>query len=86
VYTTTRTHGITPDTDVSTHVFMLSSRNYATDSGEVTDGLRSFLDGVAQRDISILEMASDHSGYDGWRAGWSFRRTPPPCAPGASSG
>jgi vanillate O-demethylase monooxygenase subunit len=73
VYTTTRTHGITPETAASTHVFMESSRNYATDSGEVTDGLRSFLDGVSQRDTSILEMASDHSGYDGWRGGVEFQ-------------
>jgi phenylpropionate dioxygenase-like ring-hydroxylating dioxygenase large terminal subunit len=73
VYTTTRTHGITPETESSTHVFMQSSRNYATDSGAVTDGLRSFLDGVAQRDTTILEMASSHSGYDGWRGGVEFQ-------------
>jgi vanillate O-demethylase monooxygenase subunit len=73
VYTTTRTHGITPETETSTHVFMQSSREYATENGDVTDGLRSFLDGVAQRDTSILEMASDHSGYDGWRGGVEFQ-------------
>ena len=37
VYTTTRTHGITPETENSTHVFMQNSRNYALDSDEVTD-------------------------------------------------
>jgi phenylpropionate dioxygenase-like ring-hydroxylating dioxygenase large terminal subunit len=73
VYTTTRTHGITPETETSTHVFMQSSREYATENDDVTDGLRSFLDGVAQRDTSILEMASDHSGYDGWRRGVEFQ-------------
>jgi vanillate O-demethylase monooxygenase subunit len=73
VYTTTRTHGITPETETSTHVFMQASRNYALDSGEVTDGLRSFLAEVARRDTSILEMASQHSGYDGWRGGVEFQ-------------
>jgi vanillate O-demethylase monooxygenase subunit len=73
VYATTRTHGITPETESSTHVFMQSSRNYETNSGAATDGLRSFLDGVAQRDTTILEMASDHSGYDGWRRGVEFQ-------------
>ena len=52
---------------------MQSSRNYVTDSGEVTDGLRSFLAEVARRDTSILEMASNHAGYDGWRGGVEFQ-------------
>ncbi len=73
VYTTTRTHGITPETETSTHVFMQGSRNYALDSDEVTTGLRSFLAEVARRDTSILEMASNHSGYDGWRGGVEFQ-------------
>jgi vanillate O-demethylase monooxygenase subunit len=73
VYTTTRTHGITPESENSTHVFMQSSRNYAPDSGQVTDGLRSFLAEVARRDTSILEMASNHAGYDGWRGGVEFQ-------------
>jgi vanillate O-demethylase monooxygenase subunit len=73
VYITTRTHGITPETESSTHVFMQSSRNYATASDEVTDGLASFLAEVARRDTSILEMASNHAGYDGWRGGVEFQ-------------
>ena len=73
VYITTRTHGITPESETSTHVFMQASRNYATDSSEVTDGLRSFLDEVVRRDTLILEMASNHSGYDGWRGGVEFQ-------------
>jgi vanillate O-demethylase monooxygenase subunit len=73
VYSTTRTHGITPETETSTHVFMQGSRNYATDRDVVTTGLRSFLAEVARRDTSILEMASNHSGYDGWRGGVEFQ-------------
>jgi phenylpropionate dioxygenase-like ring-hydroxylating dioxygenase large terminal subunit len=73
VYSTTRTHGITPETDTSTHVFMQGSRNYATDRDGVTTGLRSFLAEVARRDTSILEMVSNHSGYDGWRGGVEFQ-------------
>ena len=72
-YTTTRTHGITPETESSTHIFMQGSRDYHTDSDQVTDRLRSFLSGVAERDTAILEMASDHSGYDGWRGGVEFQ-------------
>jgi phenylpropionate dioxygenase-like ring-hydroxylating dioxygenase large terminal subunit len=73
VYTTTRTHAITPETETATHVFMQGSRNYELDSNQVTDGLRSFLDEVAERDTSILEMASEHAGYDGWRSGVEFQ-------------
>ncbi len=73
VYTTTRTHGITPETENSTHVFMQSSRNYRTDSDEVTARLRSFLSEVAERDSKVVEMASRHSGYDGWRSGVEFQ-------------
>jgi vanillate O-demethylase monooxygenase subunit len=72
-YTTTRTHGITPESENSTHVFMQSSRNYSLDDDVVTNRLRSFLDGVARRDVSILEMAANHSGYDRWRGGVEFR-------------
>jgi phenylpropionate dioxygenase-like ring-hydroxylating dioxygenase large terminal subunit len=72
-HTTTRTHAITPETETSTHVFMQSSRNYRLDDDAVTNRLRSFLDEVTQRDISILEMASNHSGYDRWRGGVEFR-------------
>jgi vanillate O-demethylase monooxygenase subunit len=73
LHTTTRTHGITPETETSTHVFMQASRNYRTDRDEVTTRLRSFLAEVAQRDTSILEMASNHSGYDRWRGGVEFQ-------------
>jgi len=73
VYTTTRTHAITPETETSTHVFMEASRNYRTDRDEVTTRLRSFLSGVAERDTAILEMAANHSGYDRWRGGVEFR-------------
>ena len=73
LYTTARTHGITPETETSTHVFGQGSRNYRTDRDEVTTRLRSFLAGVAERDSSILEMASNHSGYDRWRCGVEFQ-------------
>lgn len=73
VYATTRTHAITPETETSTHVFMQASRNYRLDDDAVTTGLRSFLAEVARRDTYILEMASNHSGYDGWRGGVEFQ-------------
>jgi hypothetical protein len=73
VYTTTRVHGITPETETSTHVFMQSSRNYRLDDDAVTQRLRSFLSEVAERDTAILEMASNHSGYDRWRGGVEFQ-------------
>jgi phenylpropionate dioxygenase-like ring-hydroxylating dioxygenase large terminal subunit len=73
VYSTTRIHGITPEIETSTHVFMQASRNYATDRGVVTNHLKSFLAEVVRRDTSILEMASNHAGYDGWRGGVEFQ-------------
>jgi len=76
VYTTTRTHGITPETESTTHVFMQASRNYRIDGRDragATNRLRSFLAEVSRRDTSILEMASKHSGYDGWRGGVEFQ-------------
>ena len=73
VFSTNRIHAITPDTDTSTRVFMAGSRNYGLGRQPVTDRLRVFLDGVAQRDASILEMASNHSGYGMWQAGVEFQ-------------
>lgn len=73
VYTTGRIHAITPETETSTHVFMLGSHNYATDRGMVTAYVESLITQIAQRDISILEMASNHSGYDRWRGGVEFQ-------------
>jgi len=43
----------------------------------VTARLRSFLAEASRRDTSILEMASNHSGYDGWRSGVEFQWTRP---------
>ena len=73
LYTTTRTHAITPASADDTHVFMQSSRNYATGSDEATERLSAFLAEVAERDKSILEMASNHAGYDAWRGGVEFQ-------------
>lgn len=73
VYTTTRTHAITPETECTTHVFMQSARNYATANEKSTRVLRTFLARVAERDTAVLEMASRHSGYDGWRSGVEFQ-------------
>lgn len=73
VYTTTRTHAITPETATSSHVFMASSRNYALNRQAATDRLRSFLDGVGRRDAAVLEMASQHSGYQRWQTGVEFQ-------------
>jgi vanillate O-demethylase monooxygenase subunit len=73
VYTTGRIHAITPETETSTRIFMQAARNYATDRGVVSTYLRSFLGEIARRDISILEMASNHSGYDRWRRGVEFQ-------------
>jgi vanillate O-demethylase monooxygenase subunit len=52
---------------------MQASRNYRLDDDAVTDRLTSFLAEVAERDTAILEMASRHSGYDGWRGGVEFQ-------------
>src|SRR5215470_1977393 len=52
---------------------MPASRNYATNSAPVTDRLRSLFDGIAERDVAVLEMASNHAGYDGWRGGVEFQ-------------
>ncbi len=74
VYTTTRTHGITPETETPRTYSCRRSRNYATGAIDaVTNRLRSFLAEVGRRDTSILEMASKHSGYDGWRGGVEFQ-------------
>lgn len=73
VLTTTRIHAITPADDTSTHVVMLGSRNYALGEPAATERLRTFLAGVAQRDIAGLELVSAHSGYDRWRDGVEFQ-------------
>lgn len=73
ILTTTRIHAITPRDDTSTHVVMMGSRNYALGDPAATQRLRDFLAGVAQRDVAVLEMASTHGGYDGWRDGVEFQ-------------
>ena len=73
VFSTTRLHAITPADENSTHVFMRSSRNYALGKPAATERLTAFLAGVSQRDRAVLEMASAHSGYDGWRDGVEFQ-------------
>lgn len=72
-FSTTRIHGITPTDVTSTNVFMIGSRNYRLGDTSTTDRLRGFLEGVAGRDNSILEMASSHSGYNRWQAGVEFQ-------------
>lgn len=71
--TTTRIHAITPSSETSTHVIMAASRNYALDTAAATTRLRTFLDGVARRDNAVLDMASQHSGYDRWQSGVEFQ-------------
>ncbi|WP_273735245.1 aromatic ring-hydroxylating dioxygenase subunit alpha [Mycolicibacterium septicum] len=73
IYSTSRVHAITPETDTSTHVFLAVARNYAPGQESVTNRLKSSMDDVVRQDISILEMASDHSGYDRWRTGSEFQ-------------
>jgi Vanillate O-demethylase oxygenase C-terminal domain len=73
LFSNNRIDATTPDTDTSTRVFMTGSHNYALGRQRVTDRLRGLLDDVAQRDASILELASNHSGYDGWQAGVEFQ-------------
>ena len=73
VYSNIRTHGITPETENSTHVFMHVSRNYRTDRDATTTYLSMFVADVARRDTSILEAVSRHSGYDRWRSGAEFQ-------------
>jgi vanillate O-demethylase monooxygenase subunit len=73
VLTTTRLHALTPESETSTHVFMAGSRNYAPGSAVVTEVLRSFLDGVAGRDVAVLEAVSAHSGYQRWQTGVEFQ-------------
>jgi vanillate O-demethylase monooxygenase subunit len=70
---TTRLHAITPEDDSSTHVVMMSSRNYALGKPTATERLKTFLTGVAQRDAAVLEMAARYSGYDRWRDGVEFQ-------------
>jgi phenylpropionate dioxygenase-like ring-hydroxylating dioxygenase large terminal subunit len=68
-----RAHAITPETPSSTHVFMQVSRNYAIQRAAVTSLLQSKVDEIVRRDTEILEIASAHAGYDGWRSGVEFR-------------
>lgn len=73
VSSTTRIHAITPETETSTRVVMAASRNYALGAAAATDRLRVFLDGVARRDVAVLDMASQHSGYERWQTGVEFQ-------------
>ncbi|NHN87138.1 Rieske 2Fe-2S domain-containing protein [Acetobacter conturbans] len=53
-------HGITPETETTTHYFIAATRDFATDSKEYTDILaeRNFL--VIDEDIRVLEAIEPH--------------------------
>jgi vanillate O-demethylase monooxygenase subunit len=72
-YTNIRTHAITPETPDSTHVFMRAEWNYAPGSSAVAKVIEAFLDGLVDRDRSILDMAAARVGYDGWRSSVEFQ-------------
>lgn len=74
---TSRIHGITPCSVTSTNVFLIGSRKYRLGEPSVTDRLHRFPEGVAGRDNSLLEVASNHSGYDRWQAGVEFQADVP---------
>lgn len=77
ILSTSRIHGITPAAATTTNVFMIGARNYRQGEPAVTDRLHRFLEGVAGRDNSVLEVASNHSGYDRWQAGVEFQADVP---------
>jgi phenylpropionate dioxygenase-like ring-hydroxylating dioxygenase large terminal subunit len=72
-YSNIRTHALTPETDMATHVFMYASYNYAPNDEAVATTLRSIVDRLIDRDQVILERVTAHTGYDGWRSGIEFQ-------------
>ena len=72
-YSNVRTHAITPETDTATHVFMYASYNYAPNDETVATTLQSLVGTLVDRDKVILERATAHTGYDGWRSGVEFQ-------------
>jgi vanillate O-demethylase monooxygenase subunit len=67
-----RIHAIAPEKPERTRVFMQVAHNYPT--GDVaTDVIRSTVDEFIKRDREILEVATEHVGYDGWQSGVEFR-------------
>jgi phenylpropionate dioxygenase-like ring-hydroxylating dioxygenase large terminal subunit len=56
-------HGITPETDKTTHYFGIVTRNYALDDESLSDLLRSQIDCVRREDVDSLEAVesvADH--------------------------
>ena len=63
-YEQMRIQGFTPETPVSSHVFLRIARNYATDRSVVADHLRAMFHEMAARDIDVLETVQRRLGDD----------------------
>jgi hypothetical protein len=72
-YSNTRTHAITPESDMATHIFMYASYNYAPNDETVATTLQSLVGKLVERDTVIMERVAAHTGYDGWRSGVEFQ-------------
>jgi vanillate O-demethylase monooxygenase subunit len=72
-YSNIRTHAITPETDMATHIFMYASYNYTPNDETVATTLQSLVGKLVERDTVIMERVAAHTGYDGWRSGVEFQ-------------
>jgi phenylpropionate dioxygenase-like ring-hydroxylating dioxygenase large terminal subunit len=72
-YSNIRIHAITPETATATQVFMYASYDYAVNEDTVAATLQSLVGKLVDRDKVILERATAHAGYDGWRSGVEFQ-------------
>lgn len=61
-YELLRIQGFTPETPVTTHVFLQIARNYATDRSVVADHLRAMFREMAARDREVLETVQRRLG------------------------
>lgn len=61
-YELLRIQGFTPESPVTTHVFLQIARNYATDRSVVADHLRAMFREMASRDTEVLETVQRRLG------------------------
>jgi phenylpropionate dioxygenase-like ring-hydroxylating dioxygenase large terminal subunit len=63
-YELLRIQGFTPESPVTTHVFLQVARNYATDRSVVAEHLHAMLHEMAERDTDVLETVQRRLGDD----------------------
>lgn len=69
IYENVRVQAFTPESPDTTHLFLWGAHGYATERAVVTQHLQQMIEGLAARDVDLLETIYAVGGLDGWSRG-----------------